>query len=167
MNKNILIISATSGNNFELATKINLITKTIKLNSELINVEDYDIPLFTTIKYKEGSPNSLTKLVPKFLKADGFIICAPEYNGSIPPVLTNLISWISVSTDKWREVFNGKKALIGTHSGGGGNNFIQSMKIQLGHLGIIVLPRTIVVNSSTKFNEDNTKDKIQQLYELL
>ena len=41
------------------------------------------------------------------------------------------------------------------------------MKIQLGHLGAIVLPRTIVVNSYTKFDEDSTKDKIQQLNELL
>ena len=64
-------------------------------------------------------------------------------------------------------MFNGKKALIGTHSGGGGNNILQSMKIQLGHLGTIVLPRTIVVNSYTEFNQESTKDKITQLIELL
>ena len=167
MSKNILIISATSRNNLELSNKIHDITKTINSNCELINIEDYDIPLYTPILQKDGTPESVKNLIPKFIEANGFIISAPEYNGSIPPVLTNLIAWISVSTDQWREVFNGKKALIGTHSGGGGNNFIQSMKIQLGHLGAIVLPRTIVVNSYTKFDEDSTKDKIQQLNELL
>jgi len=167
MTKNILIISATSRNNLELSNKIYGITKTINPNCELINIEEYDIPLYTPILQDDGTPESVKNLIPKFIKASGFIISAPEYNGSIPPILTNLIAWISVSTDQWREVFNRKKALIGTHSGGGGNNFIQSMKIQLGHLGTIVLPRTIVVNSYTKFDEDSTKDKIQQLNELL
>ena len=167
MTKNILIISATSRSNLELSNKIHDITKSINSNCELINIEDYDIPLYTPILQKDGIPESVKNLTPKFIEASGFIISAPEYNGSIPPALTNLIAWISVSTDQWREVFNGKKALIGTHSGGGGNNFIQSMKIQLGHLGAIVLPRTIVVNSYTKFDKDSTKDKIQQLNELL
>ena len=106
-------------------------------------------------------------MTKKFIKSSGFIFCAPEYNGSIPPVLTNLIAWISVSTDQWREVFTGKKALLGTHSGGGGNNIIQSMKIQFGHLGTIVLPRTIVVNSYTKFNPKSSLEKIEQLIDLL
>ena len=167
MSKKILIISATSRNNLDLSKQIYNITTSINSNSELINIEEYDIPLYTPIKQKMGTPQSVKELIPKFIDTSGFIICAPEYNGSIPPVLTNLIAWISVSTDKWREVFNGKKALIGTHSGGGGNNFLQSMKIQLGHLGSIVLPRTIVVNSYTKFNENSTKDKIQQLNNLL
>ena len=167
MTKNILIISATSRNNLNLSKNIHDITKTINSNCGLINIEDYDIPLYTPIRQKIGTPESVKKLIPKFIKASGFIISAPEYNGSIPPVLTNLIAWISVSTDQWREVFNGKKALIGTHSGGGGNNFIQSMKIQLGHLGAIVLPRTIVINSYTKFDEESTKVKIKQLNDLL
>ena len=167
MTKNILIISATSRNNLELSNKIYGITKTINPNCELINIEEYDIPLYTPIKQKDGTPETVKHLIPKFIEANGFIILAPEYNGSIPPVLTNLIAWISVSTDQWREVFNGKRALVGTHSGGGGNNFIQSMKIQLGHLGAIVLPRTIVVNSYTKFDKNSTKDKIKQLNEIL
>ena len=102
----------------------------------------------------------------KFINANGFIFCAPEYNGSIPPVLTNLFAWISVSTNHWRDVFINKKAIIATHSGGGGNNLIQSMRIQLCHLGIVVLPRTIIVNKYSKFVEESTKEKIQQLYDL-
>ena len=135
------------------------LTKTVEENG--------NSPRILGITCDVGDPESVKNLIPKFIKASGFIISAPEYNGSIPPILTNLIAWISVSTDQWREVFNGKKALIGTHSGGGGNNFIQSMKIQLGHLGAIVLPRTIVVNSYTKFDEESTKVKIKQLNDLL
>ena len=166
MSKKLLIISATSRNNLELAQQIETITKSLNIDKELINLEDYDIPLYTPIKQEDAIPKQINDLTKKFIDASGFIFCAPEYNGSIPPILTNLIAWISVSTDQWRDVFNGKKALLGTHSGGG-NNIIQSMKIQLGHLGTIVLPRTIIVNSYTKFNPESTQDKIEQLIDLL
>ena len=66
----------------------------------------------------------------------------------------------------WRLVFNGKIALIATHSGGGGNNIIQSMRIQLNHLGTVVLPRTIVVNNKSEFDEESSKNKIQQMINL-
>lgn len=167
MSKKILIISATSRNNLDLSNHILEITSNLNNENELLNLEDFDIPLYTPIRQKEGTPKIINELIPKFINASGFIFCAPEYNGSIPPILTNLIAWISVSTDQWRDVFTGKIALLGTHSGGGGNNFIQSMKIQLAHLGTIVLPRTIVVNSYTKFNADSTKEKIEKLIELL
>ena len=167
MSKKILIISATSRNNLDLSNHISEITTNLNNENELLNLEKFDIPLYTPIRQKEGTPEIVNELIPKFINASGFIFCAPEYNGSIPPILTNLMAWISVSTDQWRDVFNYKKVLIGTHSGGGGNNFIQSMKIQLGHLGAIVLPRTIVVNSYTKFNPESTEDKIIQLISLL
>jgi len=167
MNKKLLIISATSRNNFELAKQIDNISESLSIEKELLNLENYNIPIYTPIKQEEGIPKEVTELSLKFINSSGFIFCAPEYNGSIPPILTSLIAWLSVSTDKWREVFNGKKALLATHSGGGGNNLIQSMRIQLNHLGTIVLPRTIIVNSYTKFDLDSTKDKIQQLSKLL
>ena len=167
MSKKLLIISATSSNNLELAQQIYNITSSLNIEKDLINLEEYDIPLYTTIEQENAIPKHVNDLTQKFIDASGFIFCAPEYNGSIPPILTNLIAWISVSTDQWREVFNGKKALLGTHSGGNGNNIIQSMKIQLGHLGTIVLPRTIIVNSYTKFNPESTQEKIEQLIELL
>lgn len=167
MRKKILLISATSRNNLTLSNKIQEITANLDVQCDLINLEEFEIPLYTPIQQKSGTPLPVQELIPRFIDASGFIICAPEYNGSIPPILTNLIAWISVSTDKWRDVFNGKIALIGTHSGGGGNNFLQAMKIQLAHLGAIVLPRNIVVNSYAEFNPDSTREKIKQLIELL
>ena len=159
----ILIVSATKRKNFTLGEEISGL---LNADHEMICLEDYPLPLFVPGGEKADQA-IISELVSKFENVDGFIFCAPEYNGSIPPILTNLIAWISVSTDQWREVFNGKKALLGTHSGGDGNNIIQSMKIQLGHLGTIVLPRTIIVNSYTKFNPESTRDKIEQLIELL
>ena len=69
----------------------------------------------------------MASIMKKFIKASGFIICAPEYNGSIPPVLTNIIAWLSVMGDDWRLVFNGKIGLLATHSGGGGDRRVNGI----------------------------------------
>ena len=83
------------------------------------------------------------------------------------PILNNLIAWITISTGSWRDVFNGKFGLIATHSAGSGQNFLLSMRIQLEHLGVIVLPRTIVVNKGNEFNPESCRSKIKQLIHLI
>ena len=166
MSKKLLIISATSRNNLVLAKKIDKACSDIK--REVINLEEYDIPLYTPIEEKKCIPEQIGEsITEKFIDASGFIICAPEYNGSIPPILTSLIAWISVSAKDWRAVFSGKVAMIATHSGGGGNNLIQSLRCQLNHLGAIVIPRTIIVNSHKAYCKTTSQEKVQQLIDLL
>ena len=94
--KKILIISATSRNNLILAKNINKICNNFNINTELMNIEEYDIPLYTPIQQDKSIPEEMELIMEKFIKVVGFIICAPEYNGSMPPVLTNIISWLSV-----------------------------------------------------------------------
>ena len=165
--KKILIISATSRNNLILAKNINKICNNFNINTELINIEEYDIPLYTPIQQDKSIPEEMELIMEKFIKVVGFIICTLEYNGSIPPVLTNIISWLSVMGGDWRLVFNGKVGLLATHSGGGGNNLLQSLRIQLNHLGILVLPRSIIVNNKIQFDINSAEEKVKQLIELL
>jgi len=164
---NILIISATSKNNLQLAEKINEIGKEEYSDMEIINAEQFHIPLFTPSEYKIGIPPDVEPITKLFQSARAFIFCAPEYNGSIPPIISNLIAWITVSTRQWREVFNGKAGLIATYSAGNGQNFLRSMRIQMEHLGVIVLPRTIVVSNQIDFNSDSCRSKIKQLISLI
>ena len=96
-----------------------------------------------------------------------FIFCAPEYNGGSPPILTNAITWISLTTNNWRDSFNGKLALIGTHSGGDGLRFLASFRSQLEYLGTIVVPKTITINDKKEFNKDSAERTIQSLIDLL
>ena len=165
--KKILIISATSRNNLILAKNINKICNNFDINTELMNIEEYDIPLYTPIQQDKSIPEEMELIMEKFIKVVGFIICAPEYNGSMPPVLTNIISWLSVMGGDWRLAFNGKVGLLATHSGGGGNNLLQSLRIQLNHLGILVLPRSIIVNNKIQFDINSAEEKVKQLIELL
>ena len=97
------------------------------------------------------------------LNADKFIFCAPEYNGSSPPILINAIAWISVKTSNWRGAFNGKSALICTHSGGAGNNLINALRIQLNHLGVVVLPRAITKTDDSPLKEESASKILDQL----
>ena len=161
--KNILLISATSGNNYKLAQELEVLLKTKDVNCNLIRLDDFSIPLYDPQKEETISSEDISKLDELFQSADGFIFCAPEYNGSIPPILTNAIAWISVKTSNWRGAFNGKSALICTHSGGVGNNFKSSLRIQLNHLGVIVLPRTISKTDDLPFKPDSASEILDQL----
>ena len=167
MDNQLLIISVTSGNNLALAKRLEQICSQLNIESDLINLDEYDIPLYTPAQDKNTFLFKLELILKKFINASGFIICAPEYNGGIPPILTSIFAWMSVMTNDWRHVFNGKFVLLASHSGGSGNNLIQSLRIQLNHLGTIVLPRTIIDNGESEFEMKPAKEKIQQLIDLL
>ena len=162
MNK-ILIISATKGNNLSLAKKIG---NYVSIDNKIISLEDFEMPLYVpkTEIIKTDAVKSLSEL---FIKSKGFIFCAPEYNGGSPPILTNAITWLSVYTDDWRGVFNNKKAIIATHSGGAGFKFLTSFRSQLEHLGTIVYPRNIVVNKDKKFSVQSVEDILNEFEKLI
>ena len=158
-----LIISATSGTNLILAKKINDL---LDIDKEIVNLEDYRMPLYTPQTEKNNS-NLMATLSDKFINSNGLIFCAPEYNGGSPPILTNIITWLSVCTENWRDVFLNKRAIISTHSGGSGTRFLSTFRIQLEHLGVIVYPRTIMVNSNNDFNRSSVKEILQSFKTLL
>ncbi len=161
----ILIISSTKENNLKLAEQINEVCQESKIQSSLISLEDYPMPLYTP-SYEEdkGVPEEAHLLAKKLNEAKGLIFCAPEYNGTLPPILNNAIAWISRTDDSnWRSSFNGKFSVVATHSGGGGAKVLNAMRAQLEHLGSIVLPRTILTTYSTPMKVDSVKAIVEQL----
>lgn len=159
----ILIISATKGNNMVLAKRIG---SHVSLSHKIISLEDFGMPLYNP-GIEAIKNNKIELLSRKFTQSKGFIFCAPEYNGGSPPILTNTITWLSVSTDDWRSVFNNKKAILATHSGGAGFKFLTSFRLQLEHLGSLVYPRNIVVNKNKKFNSQSVKDILNEFEKLI
>ena len=160
--KKILIISVTSGNNFILAEKIQGL---IKLDNELITLADYRLPLYdghSVLKNKVV----INDLCKKVIDADGFIFCGPEYNGGSAPTLINAITWISITTDHWREAFLDKIGLIATHSGGDGNSFLSTFRQQLEFLGVVVFPRSIKINKHQDFDEESIKKTLERFQRL-
>ena len=160
--KKILIISATSGNNLDLA---NDIRKLLSVDNEVISLEDYELPLYTG-KVKIDNQTTVNKLCNKVVNASGFIFCGPEYNGGSTPMLINAITWISVTTEHWRDSFSDKIGLIATHSGGGGSSFLSTFRQQLEFMGVVVYPRSIKVNKSKEFNAESCKKIITSFEKL-
>ncbi len=161
--KKILIVSVTSRNNLILAKKIN---ELFGVNTEIITLEDYQLPLYT-VKTKLEDHTIINDLCKKIVNASGFVFCGPEYNGGSAPILTNAITWISVTTDYWRDAFSDKIGLIATHSGGDGSSFLSTFRQQLEFLGVVVFPRPIIVNKSKGFNIKSSKKIIERFQSLL
>ena len=157
----IQTISATNDKNLQLANSLNrLLADVIKKEdaeslSDVISLESLSLPLFSM----EAKPDDLIldDFVTKLSKARGFIFCAPEYNGGVPPVLSNALTWVSVRTKDWREAFNGKFAVIATHSGGDGYRFLTAFRSQLEYLGVNVYSRNITVSNSSPLDKDRAK----------
>ena len=159
----ILIISATSGNNLKLAEKIQDL---FDIETELISLEDYQLPLYMP-KIELDDKNIVNQLCDKVENASGFVFCSPEYNGGSAPILTNAITWVSVTTNYWRDAFNEKIGLLASHSGGGGESFLMTFRKQLEFLGVIVYPRSIKVNKNKTFNIESSKKIVERFQNLL
>jgi chromate reductase, NAD(P)H dehydrogenase (quinone) len=140
---NVTIFSASNNNNLKLATSISEEVSKQNGQPSIINIVDLDLPLYTPDAQNKGIPSEITTLVDSLKNVAHFAFITPEYNGGIAPSLTNLIAWISVSSEDWRDCFNGKKAIIGTHSGGGGLHALMQLRTQLAYLSLNVIGRQL------------------------
>ena len=62
---------------------------------EVIDLSEYDLPIYNGDVEQSSFPVNATKLYQKFKEADGFVISSPEYNSSFSPLLKNVIDWVS------------------------------------------------------------------------
>tara|TARA_B100000941_G_C28310548_1_gene451287 strand:- start:104 stop:628 length:525 start_codon:yes stop_codon:yes gene_type:complete len=165
--KNLIIISASCGKNLELAKQFQEKSNELKMNSEILDLTTLDIPLFNPrIHMKENIPEKILEIKEKLFATEKWIICAPEYNGSIPPILSNLIAWLSISGDDFRNLFNGQPIAIATFSGGVGLELLTSLRIQLVHLGSQVLGRQLSSSFSKPADTKTIEDILQRLSQM-
>jgi len=141
--KNVVIITASNGHNLKLAKQFVSKYQELDAQSEIIDLVDVDLPLYSPKAEGQGVPSTLEAYLDKIDKADALVVIAPEYNGGVPPTLTNFIAWTSRSSEDWRKYFNGKTTAIASFSGSGGINVLNSMRIQLSYLGANVVGRHI------------------------
>ena len=107
--KQITVFLSSQNKNKELAAEIVTSLEANNLSVSLIDLVELDFPLYSSkTQDRIGTPNELMKLYDQCKASDGFIFIAPEYNGGIPPVLTNALAWLSVIGKNWRDAFNGK-----------------------------------------------------------
>jgi len=163
----LLVISASNGENLKLAERFAVAGTAQGLTTEVLDLTTVPLPLFTPRqKQKEGFPSMLPSLIHQLGSAPWWVICAPEYNGSIPPVLTNVIAWLSVYGDDFRHLFNGRPIAIASHSGSGGYEILMALRVQLAHLGSHVVGRQLVSNASKPAREESIYEIVQALTQL-
>ena len=168
-NKSLLVITASNGQNLKLAERFLVAGQKLNYSCELLDLtkSENDLPVFNPRQNsKDKAPANLESINLQMERHSHWVICAPEYNGSIPPILTNAIAWLSVQGKDFRSLFNERPIAIASFSGGGCMELLLSMRIQLTHLGALVLGRQLATNKS-KIAEDKSINAIlNQLLQL-
>ncbi len=166
--KNIVVVSASNNNNLKLAQEFEKYLSSQGSKVEVVNLVDVDLPLYSPkLDSDESRPQGLDKYVDLMTNCDGAVFVAPEYNGSIPPNLNNFVAWLSrCGKEDWRSCFNGKPAVIATHSGGGGAHVLIAMRQQFSYVGMNVLGRQIQTNYQKPLNQDSLKATCDELLKL-
>jgi NAD(P)H-dependent FMN reductase len=159
--KHVCIVLGSNGKNLNLANLFKNQLETNSMKVSLIDLVEANLPLYTRAQKTPGS--EVLKPFMEALSAESFIFIAPEYNGGIPPVVTNFLAWASTSAKDWRQLFNGKSAALATHSGGDGYLFLAQMRLQLSYIGMNVLGRQLNINDRKEVDPKSIADIIQQL----
>jgi NAD(P)H-dependent FMN reductase len=162
----VLVISASHGENLALAERFAAAARQQGAEAAVLDLTSVDLPLFTSRLQGAAAPEALAGLQARLVASPRWVICAAEYNGSIPPVLTSAIAWLSVQDSDFRALFNGRPVVIATHSGGGGHTVLTALRLQLAHLGAHVVGRQLVSNRSHPAAEDSIADLIRRLRHL-
>ncbi|MFZ8934265.1 MAG: NADPH-dependent FMN reductase [Bacteriovoracaceae bacterium] len=163
----ISIIVASQGKNLELANRLQEIIRDKGKLSQIIDLCETQLPLYTPKEEEKEIPTQAHKLNKTLKESKSFIILAPEYNGGVPPVMINALTWVSRCGKDWRDAFNDKHALLGTHSGGGGSHVLGAMRMQYSFIGVNILGRTLLTNYNKPLNEESANSCIDSLLKLI
>jgi chromate reductase len=126
-----------------------------------ISLGDYPLPIMDQdLEKEEGVPENAYRLGRLIAAHDGMLICSPEYNASIPPLLKNALDWVSrIRKDGGRpfKPFEGKVAGLCSSSDGAfaGARGLYHLRAVLMHCQVeIITPQCSIARASGAFDED-------------
>ncbi|MBW4360608.1 NADPH-dependent FMN reductase [Flavobacterium taihuense] len=139
--KSIKKIFAISGSTRSNSSNLKILKQIAELSKDLFELKIFEslaeIPHFNPDLDTENPPQQVTNFRNEIQKADGIIICTPEYVFSIPGSLKNALEWCVSTT-----IFSKKKVGLITASASG----------EKGHEELQLIMKTIEAN----FNEDTS-----------
>ena len=120
----------------------------------LINLGDFPMPIMNQdLERNEGQPKNGTRLKELFIRSDGLLISAPEYNSSITPLLKNAIDWVSRRVGDEPPLVGYKHKVVALLSASpgrlGGLRGLVHLRSILSYLGAIVLPEQHAISSAS------------------
>ena len=120
------------------------------------------IPLYNQDFEGDKRPPIVKQLLADIAEADGLIMCAPEFNHSIPGVLKNAIDW--ASRPAFQSVLAYKNVAIMATSRGplGGARCLEHMRVALDScLSRIALAREVIITAAeTKIKDGRLVDEM-------
>lgn len=126
-----------------------------------ISLADYPLPIMDQdLEVEKGIPENAHKLGRLIVAHDAVLICTPEYNGSMPPLLKNAIDWVSrIRRDSGRpiSIYPGKVVAICSSSDGhfAGIRSANHLRSVLSHIQMEVIAAQVSVpNAGEAFDED-------------
>ncbi|SPE33599.1 NADPH-dependent FMN reductase (modular protein) [Candidatus Sulfopaludibacter sp. SbA6] len=114
------------------------------------DLKDYPMPLYDgDVEAAQGVPEAAKAFKELLLSHDAFVIASPEYNGSFPALLKNVIDWTSRPEpgEKPLAAFRGKTAaILSTSPGpGGGQRGLRHLRELLEMIGVRVIPAQLTI----------------------
>ena len=167
--KNILAICGSTRQN---SANLHIINAIAKIGVDKLTITLYDLttlPFFNQDITDEQAPNSVKTFREAVSKADGVIICTPEYVFSLSGILKNAIEWMVSTT-----VFMDKLTALITASSSG-EKAHESLLLVMKTLGIKTSDELCLLISGvkSKLNSDGEvidmelKDKLERLAQVL
>jgi NAD(P)H-dependent FMN reductase len=108
--------------------------------ADYANMSEFDCPSMNQdLEVNDFYPEGAGEFRKRISATDAFIISSPEYNGSMPGLIKNVIDW----TSRFRpQPFNEKHAMLmsASPSMAGGNRALWALRVPLEHLGTNVYP---------------------------
>ena len=136
-----------------------------------ISLADYPLPLMDQdLEAEKGVPENAFRLARLIVAHDALMICTPEYNGSIPPLVKNTIDWISrISKDGGKPLrpFPGRVVAIASSSDGhfAGIRSANHLRAVLSHIQMEVIAAQVSVpNAGDAFDDsgDFREERLQK-----
>ena len=162
----------TKYNNFKTMTHISIVSSSVRngrnshrvalylqhyikenklAESEIIDLRDYKFPVFDErLKLQKDPTKMMIQFAEKIKSSDGVIIVTPEYNGSIPASLKNVIDLLY---DEWHH----KPIAISTVSSGlfGGSQALVTLLFVLWKMHAWTVPATLpIANVAESFDKE-------------
>jgi len=129
--------------------------------ADLVLYDLAPIPPYNQDFEGEKRPPIVRKLLADIAEADGLVLCAPEFNHSIPGVLKNAIDW--ASRPAFQSVLAYKPVAVMATSRGplGGARCLEHMKVALDScLARVALAREVIITAAeTKIKDGRLVDE--------
>ncbi|PCJ30059.1 MAG: NADPH-dependent FMN reductase [Gammaproteobacteria bacterium] len=124
---------------------------------EIIDINDYELPLFSEDKEAEiGKPELAKQFLEKIEGADAVIISFAEHNGTYTTAYKNLFDWCSRINPK--VYLNKPMVLLSTSPGpGGARNVLEVASQSMPHFGGEVVGRFSLPSFYDNFDLDSNK----------